>query len=194
MGALSLFMMAGGQTMQGIQKYRQLKKQKSSLKAQAAELDLQAKYTERMALRGQRELLEQEDITLGTQKARTAKAGLRVGGGSASARRKALSEKYGRARETIEMQASEEIRRLNYQAAILRKRAKEAKKASKWSKLTSLLAGGVALGIGLYGLGFFGGGAAGTAASTSGLGGMSSSVGGSGGGLLGGPTGLIPPV
>ena len=181
MDGLGLFLMAGGLTFQGFQKYRQLKNQKKDLKAQAAELDMQAKYVARMSMRSQRDFLEQEDIVLDQQKASTAKAGLRVGSGSAAKRREAISEKYEWQRETTRIQSSEKIRELNARAAMLRKMAKRAGKAAKWGLLSSLLGAGFTAGMGAYQAGMFSSSGGYTAASTGG--------GAYGGTMGGGPTG-----
>lgn len=155
MEALALFLMAGGGIFEGLQQYKQAKKQSSYLKAQAAEYIRQSKYVEEMGREEQISSLLEEDIALGSMKARTAKAGLRLGG-SAATRRKALSTRYTRQRRLIEMETVERSEQLRTAAEWLRKRAKDVKKAGRWGLLTSLLGSGSQAAYGAYKSGMFG--------------------------------------
>ena len=154
MEPVSLFLMAGGKTFEAIQNYRRLKKQKKSLKAQAAESLEQANYELRMGAERQVEFARQEDVDIGRSMAGTAGAGLRLGG-SAAKRREAISTHYARAGEITRMETGERVRRLAIQAYVLRKRAKEAGRAAKWAKFTAILGGTATAAIGAHQLGMF---------------------------------------
>lgn len=154
MGPLALFLMAGGQTFEAFSKHRQLKKQEKSLKQQAMEIEAEKRFTQKMSGEKQLDVARRRDIDIGASELSTAGAGLRLGG-SASRRREAIHETYGRRLGLIRFETGEQMRRLSFQAAMLRKRAKSAGKAAQWSLLTGLLGAGSSAVSGASKMGMF---------------------------------------
>lgn len=155
MEPFSLFMMGFGGGLEGYSRYRQAKKEAEYLEQMAAEIKRQRRYTEQVSLEEQHEVLRARDIDIGRAYGQAAKAGVRTGTGSTKKRRQAVSEAYGRQRETIQMKYGEQIQQMDVQRRLLLKQAKDIKKASKWNLLTSLLGTGFNVGYGAYKLGMF---------------------------------------
>lgn len=152
---VGLLLMAGGMAMEGFAKYRQSKKEKEAIKEQIAEIERQKAFVQQMYSRKQGELVREENAVVGEQKALAAKDGLGVSSGSPAGHRQSLRDTYGRAGETIGLQASEQIRQLTQQQSQLKRGAKDIVEAGRLNLFASLLGAGAGAVSGASKLGMF---------------------------------------
>jgi hypothetical protein len=141
------------------EQYEAGKEAQAAYEGQAAEIERQTAYAQRMALEEQKQLTREGSAQQSQVRAAAGGSGLRVGG-SVATLSQSIANQISRRKSLVAMQFNEQARQNAFTAGQYRKAGRQAKKSAGWQAVGSLLTGGLATyrhmdekGLSLFGRG-----------------------------------------